>query len=131
MIYRHLNEKDRFYIEQRLSEGDSLRSIARALGFSPSTISREIKRHTPIDFKGLYCHRLTSRCAQEKRANAKQGQAFRQISEEAKMLIHQRLSTHTSPDVISQELIREHNIQVSESTIYRYIYDDSDLATLF
>ncbi|WP_155274413.1 helix-turn-helix domain-containing protein, partial [Piscirickettsia salmonis] len=52
MIYRHLNEKDRFYIEQRLSEGDSLRSIARALGFSPSTISREIKRHTPIDFKG-------------------------------------------------------------------------------
>ncbi len=84
MIYRHLNEKDRFYIEQRLSEGDSLRSIARALGFSPSTISREIKRHTPIDFKGLYCHRLTSRCAQEKRANAKQGQAFQQISEEEK-----------------------------------------------
>ncbi|QNR82508.1 IS30 family transposase [Piscirickettsia salmonis] len=126
MIYRHLNEKDRFYIEQRLSEGDSLRSIARALGFSPSTISREIKRHTPIDFKGLYCHRLTSRCAQEKRANAKQGQAFQQISEEEKMLIHQRLSTHTSPDVISQELIREHDIQVSESTIYRYIYDDRE-----
>ncbi|QGP51320.1 hypothetical protein PsalN5692_02801 [Piscirickettsia salmonis] len=25
MVYRHLNEKDRFYIEQRLSEGDSLR----------------------------------------------------------------------------------------------------------
>ncbi|MGJ3495882.1 IS30 family transposase, partial [Piscirickettsia salmonis] len=53
-------------------------------------------------------------------------QAFRQISEEAKMLIHQRLSTHTSPDVISQELIREHDIQVSESTIYRYIYDDRE-----
>ncbi|WP_231117421.1 hypothetical protein [Piscirickettsia salmonis] len=69
---------------------------------------------------------LTSRCAQEKRANAKQGQAFQQISEEEKMLIHQRLSTHTSPDVISQELIREHNIQVSESTIYRYIYDDRE-----
>ncbi|APS81934.1 hypothetical protein AVM71_00130 [Piscirickettsia salmonis] len=62
----------------------------------------------------------------EKRANAKQGQAFQQISEEEKMLIHQRLSTHTSPDVISQELIREHNIQVSESTIYRYIYDDRE-----
>ncbi|ALA25870.1 Transposase, IS30 family [Piscirickettsia salmonis] len=42
------------------------------------------------------------------------------------MLIHQRLSTHTSPDVISQELIREHDIQVSESTIYRYIYDDRE-----
>ncbi|ALB22991.1 Transposase, IS30 family [Piscirickettsia salmonis] len=53
MIYRHLNEKDRFYIEQRLSEGDSLRSIARALGFSPSTISREIKRHTPAASHGV------------------------------------------------------------------------------
>ncbi|WP_282434966.1 hypothetical protein [Piscirickettsia salmonis] len=27
MAYRHLNEKDRFYIEQRLSEGDSMRSM--------------------------------------------------------------------------------------------------------
>nr|WP_231116630.1 helix-turn-helix domain-containing protein [Piscirickettsia salmonis] len=53
------------FISNNGSEGDSLRSIARALGFSPSTISREIKRHTPIDFKGLYCHRLTSRCAQK------------------------------------------------------------------
>ncbi|RNC77120.1 hypothetical protein DA717_12055, partial [Piscirickettsiaceae bacterium NZ-RLO2] len=52
MVYRHLNEKDRFYIEQRLSEGDSLRSIARVLGFSPSTISREIKRHTPAASHG-------------------------------------------------------------------------------
>ncbi|QGP58363.1 transposase [Piscirickettsia salmonis] len=120
MAYRHLNEKDRFYIEQRLSEGDSMRSIARALGFAPSTVSRETKRHTPSDFNGLYCHRLASRCAQEKRSNAKQGQDFQKISEKAKVLIHERLSTHTSPDVISKELIQEHNIQVSESTIYRY-----------
>ncbi|OAJ33466.1 helix-turn-helix domain-containing protein [Piscirickettsia salmonis] len=42
MVYRHLNEKDRFYIEQRLSEGESLRSIARALDFSPSTISGSV-----------------------------------------------------------------------------------------
>ncbi|QGP48845.1 hypothetical protein PsalN5692_00250 [Piscirickettsia salmonis] len=41
MIYRHLNEKDRFYIEQRLSEGDSLRSIARALGFSPIALDQQ------------------------------------------------------------------------------------------
>ncbi|QGP53495.1 Transposase, IS30 family [Piscirickettsia salmonis] len=126
MAYRHLNEKDRFYIEQRLSEGDSMRSIARALGFAPSTVSRETKRHTPSDFNGLYCHRLASRCAQEKRSNAKQGQDFQKISEKAKVLIHERLSTHTSPDVISKELIQEHNIQVSESTIYRYIHEDRE-----
>ncbi|ALY02553.1 hypothetical protein AWE47_06565 [Piscirickettsia salmonis] len=125
MIYRHLNEKDRFYIEQRLSEGDSLRSIARALGFSPSTISREIKRHTPIDFKGLYCHRLTSRCAQEKRAKLSKDKLFNKFQKRQKCY-SSAVKTHTSPDVISQELIREHNIQVSESTIYRYIYDDRE-----
>ncbi|WP_033923746.1 helix-turn-helix domain-containing protein [Piscirickettsia salmonis] len=80
MVYRHLNEKDRFYIEQRLSEGDSLRSnLLDALGFSPSTISREIKRHTPIDFKGLYCHRLTSRCAQENELRLSKDKLFQQI----------------------------------------------------
>ncbi len=36
------------------------------------------------------------------------------------MLIHQRLSTHTSPDVISQELIREHNIQVYSSAVRKH-----------
>ncbi|WP_230390139.1 helix-turn-helix domain-containing protein [Piscirickettsia salmonis] len=36
--------------------------FARALGFSPSTISREIKRHTPIDFKGLYCALRHMKC---------------------------------------------------------------------
>ncbi|APS84978.1 hypothetical protein AVM71_17990 (plasmid) [Piscirickettsia salmonis] len=84
MIYRHLNEKDRFYIEQRLSEGDSLRSIARALGFSPSTISREIKRHTPIDFKGLYCHRLTSRCAQKNELTLSKDKLFNKFQKRKK-----------------------------------------------
>ncbi|QGP57031.1 Transposase, IS30 family (plasmid) [Piscirickettsia salmonis] len=69
---------------------------------------------------------MASRCAQEKRSNAKQGQDFQKISEKAKVLIHERLSTHTSPDVISKELIQEHNIQVSESTIYRYIHEDRE-----
>ncbi len=126
MAYRHLNANDRFYIEQRLSEGDSLTSIAASLGFSASTLSREVKRHTPPDFKGIYCHSLATRLAKEKRTKSKSGLAFQKISEEVKNLIHERLSTHTSPDVISQELIREHDTQISESTIYRYINDDKD-----
>ncbi|WP_033923636.1 helix-turn-helix domain-containing protein, partial [Piscirickettsia salmonis] len=64
MVYRHLNEKDRFYIEQRLSEGDSLRSIARALGFSPSTISREIKLAHPNSILKVFMSPAYSRCAQ-------------------------------------------------------------------
>jgi transposase, IS30 family len=42
--YRHLTEADRLALDILLAEGHSQRSAARALGFSPSTISRELKR---------------------------------------------------------------------------------------
>ena len=36
---------DRAFIEARISQKDSISAIARALGRSPSTIEREIKRN--------------------------------------------------------------------------------------
>ena len=104
MSHRQLNERDRFYIEQRLAEGDSHGKIGRSLGVHRTTILREIKSHTPINFNNLYCYRLASRMARDKRSQAKKGVAFRDIKEQTKEFIHTRLSTHTSPDVISGEL---------------------------
>lgn len=43
--YTHLTLSEREYLEQKLKEGKSLRWIATALGRSPSTISREVKRN--------------------------------------------------------------------------------------
>ena len=42
--YKHLDESDRWVIDSMLGLGHSQRSVARALGVSPSTISREVKR---------------------------------------------------------------------------------------
>ena len=103
MSHRQLNERDRFYIEQRLAEGDSHGKIARSLGVHRTTILREIERHTPINFNNVYCYRLASSMARDKRSLAKKGVAFRDIKEQTKEFIHTRLSTHTSPDVISGE----------------------------
>ncbi len=44
--HRHLTFEQRCQIEALLERGDSLRSIARALGCHVSTISRELKRNT-------------------------------------------------------------------------------------
>ncbi len=44
--YHHLTFEKRCQIEALLEKGDSLRSIARALGCHVSTISREVKRNT-------------------------------------------------------------------------------------
>ncbi len=79
-MYKHLTIEQRVLIEDRLNKRDSVRSIAKELGVSPSTILREIKRHiTTIkaidnecvyrkdcDHKKLcneaYCNRLCSKC---------------------------------------------------------------------
>jgi IS30 family transposase len=121
-----LNEYDRFYIEQRLSEGDSKSEIARHLGVASSTISREVRRHTPPDFNGLYNHQVATKLAKQKRRDSKVGSVFKAITGKIKDFIHDRLSTHTSPDVISGELELKHKVSLSESTIYRYI--DADRA---
>jgi len=47
-MYKHLSIVQRVLIEDRLNKKVSFRSIAKELGVSPSTIQREIKRHTKI-----------------------------------------------------------------------------------
>nr|WP_077754604.1 helix-turn-helix domain-containing protein [Shewanella psychrophila] len=57
---KHLTTEDRFYIEKRRTDNTSIRSIAKELDRSPSTISREVRRNTPSDFQGLYSHRAAT-----------------------------------------------------------------------
>lgn len=50
----HLSLDERMTIEIRLKEGGSIRSIASELGKSPSTISRELRKHTRVA-RTKYC----------------------------------------------------------------------------
>ena len=45
---KHLDLSARIIIEQHLNNGDSFRSIAIELSKDPSTISKEIRRHSII-----------------------------------------------------------------------------------
>jgi transposase, IS30 family len=53
MAYNHLTNNERFYIEKRLAENISISTIARELGRSKSTLSRELSRNTDKSF-GFY-----------------------------------------------------------------------------
>ena len=44
-VYTHLTLSEREFLEVKYNEGKSVRRIAAALGRSPSTISRELKRN--------------------------------------------------------------------------------------
>ena len=51
---RHMDISMRSRIEFTLAAGHSIRTIARDIGVSLSTVSREIRKHTYESFKGYY-----------------------------------------------------------------------------
>jgi transposase, IS30 family len=53
MVYRHISEDERYLIARQIGMGVSMRQIARLLGRSPSTISREVKRNSCL-YDGRY-----------------------------------------------------------------------------
>jgi len=119
---KHLTTEERFYIEKRRTDNASIRSIAKELGRAPASISRELRRNTPPDFMGLYSHRAATNLSKARRAKASGNKAFRYVDAFIDSFIRERLSTHTSPDVISGELCLKHQRFIGENTIYRYIH---------
>ncbi|WP_352402804.1 helix-turn-helix domain-containing protein, partial [Pyramidobacter sp.] len=57
---KHLTLAERKAIESALNRRESLRSIASTVLKSPSTISREIRKHAETVFKG--CYGRTANC---------------------------------------------------------------------
>lgn len=54
--YKHLSHEQRVLIEDRLKHKNYIRSIARELGKSPSTVLRKIQNHsTSLPPKGNNC----------------------------------------------------------------------------
>jgi len=61
---RHLSYDDRHTIQLRLKDGHSIRSIAREIGCSPSTVSNEIKRGT-VSMYNCSAHRYKAKAGQK------------------------------------------------------------------
>lgn len=121
MSHTQLTPKSRFFIQKRLESGAKKSTIAKELGVHSSTIGRELKRNIEAGFKGIYNHLLANRLTAERRINAKAGIAFQQIKDTTETYIITKLSTHSSPTVISGELNLKQAVKVSKNTIYRYI----------
>ena len=61
MKYKHLNREERHYIDIEVKAGNFQNKIARALGRSQSSISREVQRNTG---KKGYRYKQANRFAQ-------------------------------------------------------------------
>ncbi|PBC87103.1 IS30 family transposase [Streptomyces sp. Ag82_O1-15] len=123
---RYLREADRIHIADRLRENASIRTIAKELGRSPSTVSREIRRNgTPGRGGRLHYrpHAAQSR-ADARRPRPKPGKIGQ--STELQEFIQQHLSMRWSPEQIVQQLRRNFpdrpEMNVVHETIYQALY---------
>lgn len=122
--YRHLNKVEREFLEGALLQGESLRAVARIMGRSPSSLSRELKRN------GKRVGRARKPLYESLKAQKKSSRRFR-VSHQKTCLktpeIHEyvtsRLLDRWSPELIAGRLSLDHpELKISHERIYQWIY---------
>lgn len=119
-----LSENEREEISRGLGSGLSLRQIARGLGRSPSTISREVRRH------GGRCKYRAAAADRRAWKNACRPKPSRlSCNERLRAMVSEKLRKRWSPEQIAAWLRREHaddrRLQVSHETIYKSLFIQS------
>ena len=120
--YQHLNKEERFYIWNALRTGNSQKEVALALGRSPSTICREIKRNK-YPQANIYTYHWALEILNRRKSRVARTK-HRKLDLGVTEMIEKLLQCYLSPEQVSGYLHKHHDISISHETIYRYIYAD-------
>lgn len=113
-----LEERDR--ITEMKSDGLSLREMARELGRSPSTLSREMCRNSTPAYRVYLSHRAHERAVKRKMES---GQRPRLKSDEVVSYVRAKLSEDWSPELIAGKIGQDiRGASISHEAIYQYVY---------
>lgn len=113
--YRRLCATDRKVIGNLKQAGSSQQEIGQAVGFSQSTISKELSRNRGAKgYRNVQAERLARERQDAKKPRSKV------VSGAMLELVEERLRSKHSPDQISRKLGLE-GIQVSHESIYRHV----------
>lgn len=119
-IYQQLGIEEREQILSGLWEKKSLREIARLLGRSPSTISREIEKNLPREHR-----RYTPRLAHERSVFQRtlRHKRPRLKHEFIRNYVQEKLKLYWSPEQIAGRLSLDYpEYSISHEAIYLYVY---------
>lgn len=119
---KHLSLEERIKIGVLYQAKNSIRSIAKELGRSPSTISRELKRPNAGKMYGWYIGATTHRLVKEawSRCHRRENRFLKQRN--VQEFIEKYLKYGYSPAIISHLLQERFEETVSHETLYIYIY---------
>lgn len=117
--YTHFTLWEREYLQENLEKGKSLRKIAKALGRSPSTISREVKRNwSKKDNHYHHWHAQTNYKYRRKRCHRKNNLL---LNEEMYNFAFNGLQQYWSPEIIAGRWNSTHSQHISFSSVYRAV----------
>jgi IS30 family transposase len=118
---KHLSSSEREEISRGLMAGHSVRALARALGRSPSTVSREIERNGGrAAYRAAAAEDRAWRCAERPKS------CLLASNEPLRRLVADRLRLDWSPQQIAGWLKESHQnepaMRISHETIYRSLF---------
>lgn len=116
--FNHLTQEERYHIYIEHKKKVSLGDIAKAMGRSKSTISRELRRH-----KGNCGYRYQQAQIKAQRRHPDKPKAIK-LDEAMKQVITPLIEEKWSPEQISGRLTRLEHPSVSHETIYRFVLAD-------
>ena len=119
MKYNHFTIEEREQLQTLWWQRVSIRKIAKELGRSPSSISRELRRNFPEERK-VYTPRIAHDRALIKRKS--RGRKERLKNERIRKYVFEHLRLRWSPEQISGRVRKDLNESISTETIYQYIY---------
>jgi len=119
MTYRQLTSGERHALSALRKQGFSQAAVARALGQSPSTISREIRRN--MHQAGCYRPSDAIWMTRARRCKSRRNRRFR---EEDWQLDCSFIKDRWSPEQVANRLREKGVLRISHETIYRYIWAD-------
>lgn len=122
MGYHQLTREERYLMARGLSSGMSLCAIARALGRSASTISRERRRNADTS-SGAYSYDKADSYARGRRRRSRQGT---QYTEHQVKHVHRLMARRWSPEQISGRLRKTGTLSIATATLYRWIRRDKN-----
>jgi len=118
--YSHLSLRERDRITELRFKGMSFQEIAKELGRSPSTLSREFKRNATPAYKVYLSHRAHERAVRRKK---EAGVRPRLKDERIVSYVRSRLAEDWSPELIVGRISQEiRGATISFEAIYQYIY---------
>ena len=119
MRYKHFSIEEREKLQTLWWQRVSLRTIAKGLNRSVSSVSRELKRNFPQEHK-VYTPRLAHERALVKRKC--RGRKDRLKNETIRSYVVSHLKQKWSPEQISGRIKLDLNANISHEAIYQFIY---------